>query len=133
MKNAKNTLMFQSILFMFMIWGFAALFNTGYIPAGLDLFIFLMIIVAGVYAFVVNMRKFKDEEAGFPAEDELSTRIKYKAGYYAFIGSLYMWLFLFLFKSFIPDVETLVGGGILLSSIGFMVIKGYMERNYDEN
>ena len=100
---------------------------------GLDVFIFAMIMIAGIYAFVVQMRCFKDLKSGFPPEDELSTQIKYKAGYYAFITSMYVWLAIFLFQRHFADVETMLGCGILLSAVVSIAIKTYLARNYHED
>jgi hypothetical protein len=133
MKQAKSALVQVSILAVLFIWGFIALYRAGYLPGGLDVFIFAMILISGIYAFVTHMKKYKDEKQGFPAEDELSTRIKYKAGYYGLIFSLYIWLFIFLFNRYFPDVETMLGAGILLSAVVSMAIKGYLTRNYHEN
>ena len=133
MKQTKRALLLVSILIMLCIWGFIAGYRTGYIPTGLDLFIFALIMIAGIYAFVTHLKQHKDVQSGFPAEDEMSTRIKYKAGYYAFLASMYMWLFIFLFKDFFPDVETMLGGGILLSAALSIVIKTYLTRNYHED
>jgi len=133
MKQHKSALLPVSVLIMLSIWGFATLYHAGYIPNGLDIFIFAMIMVGGVYAFIVHMKRYKDIEQGFPPEDERSTLIKYKAGYYAFSISMYIWLFIFLFKRYFPDVETMLGGGILLSAVVAMSIRHYLERHYDEN
>jgi len=133
MKQTKRALLLVSILIMLCIWGFIAAYRTGYIPTGLDLFIFALIMIAGIYAFVTHLKQHKDVQSGFPAEDEMTTRIKYKAGYYAFLASMYMWLFIFLFKDFFPDVETMLGGGILLSAALSIVIKTYLTRNYHED
>jgi len=133
MKKAKSNLVFVSILGMSCIWGFIAVYKAGYIPTGLDIFIFLMIIVAAVYSFVTQMNKHKDIESGYPAEDEMSTLIKYKAGYYSFMSSMYMWLFIFLFKRYFPDVETMIGGGIIFSAVMSIGIKSYMTRHFHEN
>ncbi len=133
MKPAKSALIPVSLLFMLSIWGFAALYHGGYIPNGLDIFIFAMIMISGVYAFITHMKKYKEIEQGFPPEDELSTQIKYRAGYYSFLASMYMWLFIFLFQRHFPDVETMLGGGILLSGVTAMVIRTYLTRNYNEN
>lgn len=46
----------------------------GYAPGGLDAFIFALIMISGVYVFVTHMKRYKDEEQGFPPEDELSTQ-----------------------------------------------------------
>jgi hypothetical protein len=128
MKQPKSALLLVSILIMGAIWGFAALYHAGYIPTGLDLFIFLMIVVGGIYAFVTHMRRHKDIEAGLAVDDEMSNLVKYKAGYYAFMASLYMWLGIFMFHRFFPDTETMLGGGILASCILAMAMRTYLGR-----
>jgi len=133
MKQARNALILVSILAMGVIWGFIGLYRAGFIPNGLDVFIFALIMISGVYAFVTHMKQYKDAEQGFPPEDELSTRIKYKAGYFAFIASIYIWLFFLLFQRHFPDVETLLGSGIVLSATVGIVIKVYLTRNFHEN
>lgn len=132
MKQAKSALIPVSVLFMFSIFGFSALYNAGYIPNGLDLFIFAMIIIAGIYFFVVHMRRYKDLQQGIAPDDELSNQIKYKAGYYSFLTSMYIWLFIFLFQRYFPDVETMLGGGILLSCVIAIAMKAYLTRHFDE-
>ena len=133
MKQTKFTLLLVSVLVMFSIWGFLAVYKAGFIPTGLDIFIFAMIMIGGLYAFVTHLKRHKDFESGIPVEDEMSTRIKYKAGYHAFMVSLYMWLFIFLFKDLFPDAETMLGGGILLSALIAMAIKAYLTRHYHED
>lgn len=133
MKQLKTNLVPISVLVMLSIWGFIALYRGGYIPGGLDVFIFALIMIGGVYAFVVQMKRYKDVKSGFPPDDELSTHIKYKAGYYAFITSMYVWLFVFLFQRHFGDVETMLGFGILLSAVISIGIKGYLTRNFHEN
>ena len=133
MGDSNSKLVSVSVLIMLTIWGFVALYHAGYIPKGLDLFIFGMIIVAGIYAFVKHMRRYKEEKRGFAVDDEMSKQIQYKAGYYSFIISIYIWLAIFLFHRFIPDIETMLGGGILLSAIVSMGIKTYITRSYNED
>ena len=133
MKAGKNSLLFVSVLAMAGIWGFIAAYRSGYVPAGLEIFIFLLIMVAGIYAFVVQMRIHKDIESGFPADDELSMQIKYKAGYLAFTSSIYVWLALFLFKEWVTDYDTLFGIGVLLPAVMFIAIRSYLSRNYSED
>ena len=133
MKPSKIVLLLVSILSMLCVLGFIIVYTDGYMPTGLDVFIIVLIIIAGIYAFVTHLKQHKDVQSGFPAEDEMSTRIKYKAGYYAFLASMYMWLFIFLFKDLFPDVETMLGGGILMSAVLSIVIKSYLTRHYHED
>jgi len=133
MKSTKSVLLLVSILVMLSIWGFIAVYRSGYIPNGLDVFIFFLIMSAGIYSFVNHMKQHRDVENGFPVEDELSARIKYKAGYKAFMASMYLWLAIFLFQRFFPDTETMLGTGILLSAVLFMLIKGHLTRHFHED
>jgi hypothetical protein len=128
MSKVKNRLIPVSMLFMFSIWGFVALHHGDRIPEPLGIFIFAMIMIAGIYAFFVHMRLYKEEKEGFAVEDELSTQIQYKAGYYSFNASLFIWFAIFAFQQFIPDTETMLGGGLLLSMIVFMGIRAYLRR-----
>lgn len=133
MKQQRKKLVIGSILLMFVLLGFSFLFNRGYVPTGLDIFIFLLIIISAVYAFLKLIKNYKDAKEGIPVEDEMSTRILHKAGYQAFMISLYLWLGIFLFQNYFPDRETMLGTGILLSALVFMVNKSYLTKHYHEN
>jgi preprotein translocase subunit SecG len=132
MKAKRKTLMIASILIMFMIGGFIVVQNGTNLFQGLDIYIFILIVILSIIVFVNVLKKDKDERAGIPTDDELSSRIKYKAGYYAFLSSMYMWMLIFFFKRYFPDVETMLGGGILLSAAISVGIKYYMKYNYNE-
>jgi hypothetical protein len=133
MKPIRSSIVFVSVLAMLSIWGFIAVYRAGYVPNGLDVGIFAIIVISGTYAFVTHMRRYQAEKVGLPPDDELSNLIKYKAGYYAFMTSMYIWLFIFLFKRYFPDVETMLGGGILLSAFVAIGLKIYLMHNYHEN
>ena len=140
MKQTRRALLLVSILVMTCIWGFIAVYKSGFIPTGLDIFIFALIMIAGIYACVTHFKKHRDGKSGFPAEDELSTRIKYKAGYYAFIASLYMWLFIFMFKGIFDvtgirdsGIDAMLGGGIMTMAVLSIVIKIYLTSHYHED
>jgi hypothetical protein len=129
MSKSKNRLIPVSLLVMLSVWGFAALHHWGYIPEPLGIFIFAMIMIAGIYAFFTHMRRYEEEKEGFAVEDELSRQVQYKAGYYSFNASLGIWFAIFAFQQFIPDTETMLGGGLLLSMIVFMGIRAYLRRS----
>lgn len=124
--------MIVSILIMLSIWGFILLERGTNLFNGIDLIIFIIIITVGAIAFIRAFRKAKEEKAGLSTEDELSTRIKYKSGYFAYLASMYMWLFIFLFKDKFPDIETMLGGGILLSALISFITKILVKRNFNE-
>ncbi len=124
--------MMTSILIMALIWGFIIFTNVSSAMEGLDLFIFTLIILIAVIALIQALKTDKDEKAGLPADDELSTRIKYKSGYYAFLVSMYMWLFIFLFNDKFPDNETMLGGGILLSALISFIAKYAVTHKFNE-
>ncbi len=124
--------MITSVLIMAAIWGFIALEKGTDLFKGFDLLIFIIIIIIGVIAFTKALKKDKEEKEGLTIEDELSMLLKYKAGYYAYLASMYMWLFIFLFKDKFPDIETMIGGGILLSALIGFLAKTYVKRKFNE-
>ena len=46
--------------------------------------------------------------------------------------SMYMWLFIFIFKDKFPDVETMLGGGILLSALLALIARVYVKKKFYE-
>lgn len=132
MKNNRKTLMYTSIVIMMAIWGFIAIEKGTDLFKGLDLYIFIFIVVLGTIAFVRALKRDKEEKEGLPAEDELSNLIKYKTGYLAYMTSMYMWLFIFIFKDKFPNVESMLGGGILLSALIFFITKVSIKKKFNE-
>ena len=128
----RKALLVSLILITLTILGFIAVVRGPALFGGLDLFILILIIILGIVVLVNALRKERDIKAGLPVDDELSTRIKYKAGYYAYLTSMYMWLFIFLLKDNFPDVETMLGGGILLSAAISVIIKYVIKYKFDE-
>jgi hypothetical protein len=133
MKKIKHKpIMFTSIIVMMTIWGFIWAQKRTDIFQSFELYLFLAIIFFGVVALVIAFRKEKEIKSGFAVDDELSDRIKHKAGYYAYLSSMYMWLLIFIFHYKFPDVETMLGGGILLSAALSLIARYIVKRQFDE-
>ena len=96
------------------------------------LLIYGLIGIFAIISILGAVKKMKEEKEGQPIEDELTTQIKHKAGHDAYIASLYMWLFIFLFRDFFPDTESLVGGGILLTGLIGFIAKIIVKRKFNE-
>ena len=96
------------------------------------LVIYALIGVVAIISILRIVKKMNEEKEGQPLEDELTTRIKHKAGHDAYIATIYMWLFIFLFRDIFPDTETMVGGGILLSGLIGFIAKTIVKRNFNE-
>ncbi|KAA3635992.1 MAG: hypothetical protein DWQ02_08980 [Bacteroidetes bacterium] len=120
--------MITSIIIMMIVLGYIAYQKGVDLFNGLNLVIFLLIIIFGVIALIGSIRKENEAKKGFPAEDELSTQIKYKSGYYAYMASMYLWLFIFLLKDSFPNTESMIGGGILLSALIFYISRIIVKR-----
>lgn len=116
---------------MAVIWAFIALEKGSTLFNGLDLFIFLLIVIIGAIALFRALKKDKEEKEGIPADDELSLQLKYKAGYHAYLASMYMWLFIFLLKDNFPNIETMLGGGILLSALILFISRMIVKQNFN--
>jgi hypothetical protein len=139
MKITKNLLVMRyslvsvSLLGMACFWGFVLAPRAGIVPGFLEIFIFVLILIVLVHSFVVKMKKLKDIESGFPVEDELSEQVKYRAGYYSFMSSIYVWASLWVLKEIFTDYDTLFGLGVLLPTVIFIVLRSYFTRNPHEN
>lgn len=132
MKN-QVILIFTTLVLIGLIVGGYIVADKGYeLFKGLDLLIFVLIVIFGVIAIYLAFKKFREKKAGLTIEDELSMQLKYKAGYYAFISSMYMWLFIFLLKDKFPDTESMLGGGILLSALIAFISKIIVKRELNE-
>lgn len=132
MKKNRKSLLITLFLLVTLILGYIVASSTNSIFQGPELIIFILVVAVGLFALVLALKKDKEEREGIPTDDELSTRMKYKAGYQAYLVSMYMWLFIFLFKDKFPDVETMLGGGIMLSAVIFFITKFYVKRTFHE-
>jgi len=131
MKKNKVILLITAVISLAIIAGYFTYDNGAGLFKGLNLFIFILIILLAALAFYNSFKKDKEEKEGIPNEDELSTKIKYKSGYYAYHTSMYMWLFIFILKDKFPDIETMLGGGILLSALISVIAKYYIKQNFN--
>ena len=116
-----------SIVVIFVLLIVATAYTNGFNYSGLDLLKFAIIIIIGSVALFYARKKEKEME-GFPLEDEMSLLYKYKVGYYAYVYSMYMWFIIFIFKDKFPDVETMLGGGILLSALISFIVGFVIKR-----
>jgi len=121
MKSPRKLILLITILLMALVFGFIVIDKGTFQINGLIIFIIALTAILSAYLLIQTFKKDKEKKEGFALEDELSDQIKFKSGYYAYISSMYMWLGLFILKEHFPDIETLLGGGILLSAfIGFI-------------
>ena len=132
MKTKRKTFLVTCIAIMAVIWAFAIIEKRTGLMEGLDLIIFILIVIGSIIAFVSAVKKDKEEKAGLPTEDELSDLLKYKTGYYAFFASMILWCIIFLFKDRFPNNESMVGGGILLSAVLFFIAKLVVKKQLYE-
>ena len=132
MKNNLKTILLSSVLLIGAIFGYFAIKGTGAALNGLNFYIYILIIILGGVALYISFRKDKERREGQPVEDELSNLIKYKAGYYAFIWSMYMWLFIFILRGYFPNTESMIGGGVLLSALISVAAKFIIKKQIHE-
>jgi hypothetical protein len=89
-----------------------------------------------IFSIIQVFKKLKDEKRGLTTEDELSKKIKLKAGANAFMASFYLWTMILLFTldSALSN-EIIIGIGIFgmgLLFVGFWVYHNRKGIN-DEN
>ena len=127
MKSKRALIALTGLTLVFAV-GIVSYSQMGHIQPKM-LVIYALIGIVAVISIVQAVKKMREEKEGQPLEDEFTTRIKHKAGHDAYIASLYMWLFIFLFRDIFPDTETMVGGGILLSGLIGFISKTMVKRN----
>jgi len=132
MKKNRKLLLIIVFLTMGVVLGYIIINNGTKMFQGLNLLIFALIIIGGVIAFITAFKRDKEEKEGLTTDDELSTLIKYKSGYYAYMASMYMWLFIFLLKDKFPDTETMLGGGILVSALLAFISKFIVKQKLND-
>ena len=82
MRKHRKLLLIISFLTMGGVLGFIVITNGTDLFQGLNIFIFTLIIIGGVFAFITATKRDRQEKEGLPIDDELSTHIKHKTGYY---------------------------------------------------
>ena len=105
--------------------------QTGFFKSIDPLFLLALITIAFVYTLLSLKRKGKKKN-GIPIDDEFSLLIKYKIGYYSFLASSFLWNLLFIFKDNFPDTKTILGGGILLSTLIVIITSIIIKRFSNE-
>ena len=132
MKKQKKILVTAYLLILSVVFGLKYLEKqTGFFKSINPLFLLALIIIAFVYTLQSLKRKGKKKN-GIPIDDELSLLIKYKIGYYSFLGSSFLWYLLFVLKDSFPDTETILGGGVLLSTLIVIVTSIIIKRFSNE-
>ena len=95
-----------------------------------------MVIALVLLSVVVAVRRIKTENAGLPADDELSQQIKIKSAAYAFAFSFMLWILVLLFSGQAGiSGETMIGIGIAGMGLLFLGFWGYFSQKgiADEN
>jgi uncharacterized membrane-anchored protein len=99
---------------------------------GYDLTIIVLYVLFGPIALYKGIQKLKKEKQGLKTEDELSRQMKYKSGYYAYLYSLTLWMFLFFIKDVFPNTDIMMAVGIILSVIIGIISKISISNNFNE-
>jgi len=88
----------------------------------LEMGIALLLVGIGIFAWVKNIiTKKKNMYEGAPAEDEFTKMARLHASSQAYFYSMYLWFFIFFFRSYFTKAEELLGLGIMGSAIIYFV------------
>ena len=125
MKSKRN--LFQLFLFVAMM-GLWIFFKVKGGISTSQLLVFVALILLAVFVIFLAMRRFRSEQRGEPAEDELSKKIRQKAAASSFYISLYFWLMLSIFIDEGDDLEAAIGAGIIGMSVIFAMAWFYHRK-----
>ena len=98
----------------------------------LMLIIGISILMVGLISLIFKMvTNRKNISTGQPAEDEFSKLAKVYAGNQAFHYSIYLWMIIFFFNDSFTKNETMLGIGILGSTLFYGLILWYKKSTGD--
>ena len=122
MKNNKLEIGLGVVVLTITIIFLAMVFMSG----GADFYIKILIVFAAVLLGAVVyiwklLKKRKDIKSGVTVEDEFTEIVTLYAGKKAFMGSMYLWFFIYIYKNLFGDIGNLLGFGIL----GSVLIYGF--------
>ncbi|MEO2051888.1 hypothetical protein [Flagellimonas beolgyonensis] len=135
MKSTKTALILVlvgAVMFSGGLW----LYSTGKSLGLLEIGTAILVLIVVLLSLFVGLKRIKDEKKGLPVDDELSLRIKQKAGASAFSVSFILWPIILIFTMDSDlDVRIPIEIGILamgLIFIGFWIYYSRMGLK-DEN
>jgi hypothetical protein len=127
MSNQRIILLVINFIIIVIVLGIAAFEKeTGFIE-GIHPAVFLLLIVISMMFALRPLKRKDHKNAGLPVDDELSLSIKYEAGYYAYLITMFIWIIIFLFKERFPNSEVMLGVGILLSALSAIVSRLFIK------
>ena len=92
------------------------------------LILFAALLLAGLMLKIRNKRKLAIRK-----DDELSRQKKFKAGYYAYYGTLYIWMFIFILSPKFHNTQLMLLGGFILSALTGIISKIISFNQPDDN
>ncbi len=122
-----------------LVVGTIVFYGLGAASGGLEfpeVLMILTVIVLVVLATYIVIERFRTYKAGLPLKDEREKRIWHKAGYYSYLVTIYLALFLSWFSDYLIedlgmtgfDIGVFVGIIILVSGSVFIGLYFYFRR-----
>ena len=132
MTKQKMLLLAINLVIILVVLGITAFEKeTGFLE-GIHPIIILFLVLISVLIAVRPLKKRNNNKAALAVDDELSLSIKYKAGYYAYLITMLIWVFIFLVKDRFPNPDVLLGVGIMLSAISAIISRIVIKRKPNE-
>ena len=91
-------------------------------------FILLGLLIVTLLSYKIRLKKRLLKRA----DDELSIFVKYKASYYAYRTTLFIWLIVFILQKYFISAQAMLGVGMLLSVIFGIAAKIVANRESHE-
>ena len=90
---------------------------------GIDALLLVGLLANAAYTYFQYRKRKSEDEKGFPTNDEMSNKIKHKAGYVAFMISLPLWLIIYIVGKLNQIDDWVVGASVLMSGLIYIVAK----------
>jgi len=91
----------------------------------------LAVLIMAVSFLIEGLRKIKEAKKQLPVDDERSKKAEYRAGYYSYLISVYIWVALYFLKDLFAQVEYLLATGILCMAAVFIIARVIYRKRGD--
>lgn len=97
-----------------------------------DIYYGIFCLIIALIAFLRKNKIEKEKRAGIPENDEFSSIIKYKSGYYGWITAIFVIVLLPILTLFIEDIFVITSIGSFVALFAFFVARFFVKKNYYE-
>jgi hypothetical protein len=102
--------------------------SSGSVLSEMGIVIGISILIIVAIMLLESRKRIKEAKLNLPSDDELTKVADFKAGYYSYLISVYIWLILYFVKDLLPTRTHILAIGIILMAVVFLVARMIFRR-----